>query len=423
MRKHQTSLFVKQQVPSSELLIPLRQQKNFMLTTTMITPSQPINVATVYASSSNGNFVVRCNKELCSFDFFEDVRVSQQVSFDFPISFRRCALTSNYSFPKQAFNFLSQKGYARMCREEEKDWVSLFLRAAEKVGKVPSGSDLLLVMGRPITSEQFPVPSVSSSEMDPKKIQKEEEAVAPAKSVSMMKEPPVVAPPAVVAPAKKPPPVPPQQKTVHSSPRSSQHGNRHVPASLQLPVKKPPKEITTMQVATNLDDEPKSSIVLEPMIEDDPKTPMDQMAGDPPDTSNGPPSLPRHSRGRDPSIEDEKKLEGAAVARNNQVAALPNLAQTGKKSKDRLKKAQSANELRNGKPDPSIRGGEFRRSLPTPISSSRNNNNKVPRVALPYMKGFHPSMNGESGLSATDVYDINENAVRVCLLLFTMSEQ
>lgn len=57
----------------------------------------------------------------------------------------------NYSLRTQAFNYISNKGYARMSREEEKHWVDLMnvIHDSVKGGMKYNTGTLLMVLSRP----------------------------------------------------------------------------------------------------------------------------------------------------------------------------------------------------------------------------------------------------------------------------------
>jgi len=85
--------------------------------------SIPLNIATISAGFEKGYFLVREEKGLrVYFDFFEE-----------------------------AFNYISNKGYARMGKEEEEEWCQLIrhANASIKGGIKYNMGKLLLVMSRP----------------------------------------------------------------------------------------------------------------------------------------------------------------------------------------------------------------------------------------------------------------------------------
>ena len=56
---------------------------------------------------------------------------------------------------KQAFNYISNKGYARMNREDEKHWVDLMnvIHDSVKGGMKYNTGTLLMVLSRPVPSD------------------------------------------------------------------------------------------------------------------------------------------------------------------------------------------------------------------------------------------------------------------------------
>ena len=57
----------------------------------------------------------------------------------------------------QAFNYISNKGYARMSREDEKHWVDLMnvIHDSVKGGMKYNTGTLLMVLSRPVTEEKM----------------------------------------------------------------------------------------------------------------------------------------------------------------------------------------------------------------------------------------------------------------------------
>lgn len=85
----------------------------------------PMNIATISAGFEKGDFLVREEQgNRVYFDFFEE-----------------------------AFNYISNKGYGRMSREEEKHWVDLMnvIHDSVKGGMKYNTGTLLMVLSRPIT--------------------------------------------------------------------------------------------------------------------------------------------------------------------------------------------------------------------------------------------------------------------------------
>ena len=60
-----------------------------------------------------------------------------------------------YGIRKQAFNYISNKGYARMSREDEKHWVDLMnvIHDSVKGGMKYNTGTLLMVLSRPVGSD------------------------------------------------------------------------------------------------------------------------------------------------------------------------------------------------------------------------------------------------------------------------------
>eukprot|EP00934_Nitzschia_sp_Nitz4_P000256 Nitzschia sp. Nitz4//scaffold4_size323378//35863//36322//NITZ4_000619-RA/size323378-snap-gene-0.400-mRNA-1//1//CDS//3329553276//256//frame0 len=84
----------------------------------------PMNIATISAGFEKGDFLVREEQgNRVYFDFFEE-----------------------------AFNYISNKGYARMSREDEKHWVDLMnvIHDSVKGGMKYNTGTLLMVLSRPV---------------------------------------------------------------------------------------------------------------------------------------------------------------------------------------------------------------------------------------------------------------------------------
>lgn len=87
----------------------------------------PMNIATISAGFEKGDFLVREEQgNRVYFDFFEE-----------------------------AFNYISNKGYARMSREDEKHWVDLMnvIHDSVKGGMKYNTGTLLMVLSRPVPSD------------------------------------------------------------------------------------------------------------------------------------------------------------------------------------------------------------------------------------------------------------------------------
>eukprot|EP00537_Pseudo-nitzschia_pungens_P001224 CAMPEP_0172370910 /NCGR_PEP_ID=MMETSP1060-20121228/40356_1 /TAXON_ID=37318 /ORGANISM="Pseudo-nitzschia pungens, Strain cf. cingulata" /LENGTH=123 /DNA_ID=CAMNT_0013096371 /DNA_START=9 /DNA_END=380 /DNA_ORIENTATION=+ len=97
-----------------------------------IVPERPaaMNIATISAGFEKGDFLVREEQgNRVYFDFFEE-----------------------------AFNYISNKGYARMSREDEKHWVDLMnvIHDSVKGGMKYNTGTLLMVLSRPVSSDGSP---------------------------------------------------------------------------------------------------------------------------------------------------------------------------------------------------------------------------------------------------------------------------
>jgi hypothetical protein len=69
----------------------------------------------------------------------------------------------------QAFNYISNKGYARMSREDEKHWVDLMnvIHDSVKGGMKYNTGTLLMVLSRPVSDAQ--IVAAEKMEKPPKK--------------------------------------------------------------------------------------------------------------------------------------------------------------------------------------------------------------------------------------------------------------
>eukprot|EP00536_Pseudo-nitzschia_multiseries_P007179 jgi/Psemu1/296478/fgenesh1_pm.166_\ len=86
-----------------------------------------MNIATISAGFEKGDFLVREEQgNRVYFDFFEE-----------------------------AFNYISNKGYARMSREDEKHWVDLMnvIHDSVKGGMKYNTGTLLMVLSRPVNTD------------------------------------------------------------------------------------------------------------------------------------------------------------------------------------------------------------------------------------------------------------------------------
>jgi hypothetical protein len=85
-------------------------------------------------------------------------------------SFSFIALNNrSVSFYRQAFNYISNKGYSRMSREDEKHWVDLMnvIHDSVKGGMKYNTGTLLMVLSRPVTDAQMV--AAEKAEKPPKK--------------------------------------------------------------------------------------------------------------------------------------------------------------------------------------------------------------------------------------------------------------
>ena len=67
--------------------------------------------------------------------------------------------------PSKAFNYISNKGYARMSREDEKHWVDLMnvIHDSVKGGMKYNTGTLLMVLSRPVSSDSSDKKDVSKA--------------------------------------------------------------------------------------------------------------------------------------------------------------------------------------------------------------------------------------------------------------------
>ena len=91
--------------------------------------TSPISIATISLGFEKGDFLVREEK-------------GQRVYFD---------------FFEEAFNYIAYKGYIRMPREEEAEWMDTMnnVHASVKGGMKYNTGKLLMVLFRPIDSEKL----------------------------------------------------------------------------------------------------------------------------------------------------------------------------------------------------------------------------------------------------------------------------
>jgi hypothetical protein len=100
------------------------------------------------------------------FDFFEEVSSSNSVFGDIEaalvhlhlLTLPSTHLVSLVSLLYQAFNYISNKGYSRMAREDEKHWVDLMnvIHDSVKGGMKYNTGTLLMVLSRPVALDKIP---------------------------------------------------------------------------------------------------------------------------------------------------------------------------------------------------------------------------------------------------------------------------
>jgi hypothetical protein len=143
----------------------------------------PMNIATISAGFEKGDFLVREEQgNRVYFDFFEEVSGRTNIRDGNFSSIRdhgccfRCHLDVPSYLPcrsylpvalsiQQAFNYISNKGYARMSREDEKHWVDLMnvIHDSVKGGMKYNTGTLLMVLSRPVNTDG--VPAVDKKEV------------------------------------------------------------------------------------------------------------------------------------------------------------------------------------------------------------------------------------------------------------------
>lgn len=130
----------------------------------IIEPQMPaaMNIATISAGFEKGDFLVREEQgNRVYFDFFEEVCfLCSEVHHRVYLVSLRCVLTSFSLYfdsirLSKAFNYISNKGYARMSREDEKHWVDLMnvIHDSVKGGMKYNTGTLLMVLSRPVGTE------------------------------------------------------------------------------------------------------------------------------------------------------------------------------------------------------------------------------------------------------------------------------
>lgn len=111
-----------------------------------------MNIATISAGFEKGDFLVREEQgNRVYFDFFEEVRIIRQRSLLCCLPLCASSYLRNL-IVLQAFNYISNKGYARMSREDEKHWVDLMnvIHDSVKGGMKYNTGTLLMVLSRPV---------------------------------------------------------------------------------------------------------------------------------------------------------------------------------------------------------------------------------------------------------------------------------
>lgn len=133
----------------------------------------PMNIATISAGFEKGDFLVREEQgNRVYFDFFEEVRSMRHAhkirAVDDDIS-THPLFSSTTTTTYQAFNYISNKGYSRMSREDEKHWVDLMnvIHDSVKGGMKYNTGTLLMVLSRPVTDAQMA--AAEKQEKPPKK--------------------------------------------------------------------------------------------------------------------------------------------------------------------------------------------------------------------------------------------------------------
>ena len=128
----------------------------------------PMNIATISAGFEKGDFLVREEQgNRVYFDFFEEVSFLfwqwWWMTVWYESCFWHCQLTNllsnliQYNL-LQAFNYIANKGYARMSREDEKHWVDLMnvIHDSVKGGMKYNTGTLLMVLSRPMETAKPP---------------------------------------------------------------------------------------------------------------------------------------------------------------------------------------------------------------------------------------------------------------------------
>lgn len=127
--------------------------------------NSPMNIATISAGFEKGDFLVREEQgNRVYFDFFEEVSLCSSE-----VREARSRLSTHWICLLQAFNYISNKGYSRMSREDEKHWVDLMnvIHDSVKGGMKYNTGTLLMVLSRPVTDAQ--VLAAEKVEKPPKK--------------------------------------------------------------------------------------------------------------------------------------------------------------------------------------------------------------------------------------------------------------
>lgn len=118
----------------------------------------PMNIATISAGFEKGDFLVREEQgNRVYFDFFEEVSALSWCCVQRRSPLPTSAMFSvphkhSHQLSQQAFNYISNRGYARMSREDEKHWVDLMnvIHDSVKGGMKYNVGTLLMVLSRPV---------------------------------------------------------------------------------------------------------------------------------------------------------------------------------------------------------------------------------------------------------------------------------
>jgi hypothetical protein len=130
--------------------------------------SSPMSIATISSGFEKGDFLVREEKgQRVYFDFFEvgnfvgwvgvRLRLGQEL-YSVPASSHTFSTLffHRLSDSQEAFNYIAYKGYIRMPREDEREWMDTMnaVHASVKGGMKYNTGKLLMVLFRPIEMEK-----------------------------------------------------------------------------------------------------------------------------------------------------------------------------------------------------------------------------------------------------------------------------